>query len=201
MLTALTERRARRAFAPTPVPGDTLERLWKAVSLAPSHGNTQPVRILLAKDADVRHRLFLALSEGNRQWAGAAPVLAALVAIPSHAPPPRDRDGAEREVWAFNAGIAMGNMMAQATHEGLVAHPMTGFDEPSVRAVFGAPPDVRVLAVIAIGYAGDPRTLPEDLQARETGQQQRLPLDHLVAQDRWEERHGISARDLRGPGR
>ena len=48
LLEALAERRARRAFDPRPVPDDARESLWRAVSVAPSHGNAQSVRLLAA---------------------------------------------------------------------------------------------------------------------------------------------------------
>ncbi len=196
ILPALANRRARRAFERRPVPPDVQEVLWRAVALAPSHGNTQPSRLLVADTAETRAALFDALSEGNRNWAGAAPLLVALAADPTHDTTGKNWDGSERELWALHAGIALGNLLAQATELGLVAHPMAGFDEHSVRAVFGIPPHVRVLSVIAIGYPGDPSTLPEDLQAKENAGQQRLPLDFIVG-SRWSEELGASARERR----
>ncbi|MGK2965503.1 MAG: nitroreductase family protein, partial [Tepidiformaceae bacterium] len=80
---------------------------------------------------------------------------------------------------------------------GLVAHPMAGFDESSVRATFTAPGDVRILAVVAIGYPGPVEQLPEDLQRAETRPQDRIPLESLVVHDRWQAHHAVSARDLR----
>jgi nitroreductase len=198
ILPALADRRARRAFDPCPVPDDVQEALWRAVQAAPSHGNAQPTRILVAQSPEVRQALIEALSEGNRAWAPAAPLLAAVAAIPTHDTVMSNRDGSERHLWPFHAGIATGNLLAQATALGLVAHPMAGFDEPSVRAAFGAPDEVRILAVVAIGYPGAVETLPEDLQRAEARPQDRLPLDHLVVHDRWDPGlHGASARDLR----
>jgi nitroreductase len=197
LIPALRDRRARRAFAPDRVPADVQQALWRAVSLAPSHGNTQPVRLLVATTTDAHDALTAALSDGNRGWAGPAPLLVAIAAVPSHDITPENRDGSRRELWAFHAGIATGNLLAQATALGLTAHPMAGFDEASVRAVFGAPEDVRVLAVVAIGYPGPVASLPEDLQAKEEAPQERLPLSVLVVEDRWTEEHGISARELR----
>jgi nitroreductase len=193
----LSARRARRSFESRPVPDDLQESLWKAVALAPSHGNNQPVRVLVAAREPARKALFQALSPGNQTWAGAAPLLFAIAAIPAHDHVAEDRDGTQRELWAYHAGIATGNLMAQATALGLIAHPMAGFDEPAVRAVFGAPDPVRILAVVAAGYEGPISNLVPELQQRESAPQRRLPLDHLVAVDHWEERHGVSMREWR----
>ena len=197
LLPALSQRRARRAFASTPVSAETEALLWRAVAVAPSHGNTQPTRVLIARASATRTSLVQALSPGNRQWAAAAPLLLALAAVPKHDAPQPNSDGSVRELWAFNAGIAAGNLMAQATDLGLIAHPMAGFDEVAARAVFSAPTEVRILAVFALGYPGTVKSLPEDLQARETAAQDRLPTEHFVADDRWLSRLDLSARDFR----
>lgn len=194
VIDALRMRRARRAFAPREVPPDVERALWEAVRLAPSHGNAQPTRVLVARSPEVRAALEAALSPGNRNWAPAAPLLCAIAALPAVDYPVENFDGSTRELWAFHAGIATGNLLAQATAMGLVAHPMGSFDEPAARRAFGAPDDVRILAVVAIGYPGDPATLPDDLRAKEEAAQWRLPLELIVVEDRWSSDHAIEAR-------
>ena len=140
--------------------------------------------------------MVAALSEGNRVWGAEAPLFVAITTRP-------DADALAkpgtvgRDAWSFDAGIATGNLLAQATALNLVAHPVAGFDEASVRAAFGAPDDLRVLAVVAIGIPGEVESLPDDLQARETAPQWRIPIDVLVASESWSERNGLSARELR----
>jgi nitroreductase len=197
ILPALANRRARRAFDPRPVPAAEQELLWHAASVAPSHGNSQTTRLLVASSPATRDALIRALSEGNRSWAGAAPLLVAVAALPGQATPHVNSDGSERELWGFQAGLVTGNLLAQATEVGLIAHPMAGFDEVAARAAFGAPGDVRVLVVVAIGYPGTVESLPEDLQKRETGPQERIPLANLVVLDRWTAEHALTARELR----
>ena len=193
LIEALAGRRARRAFDRRAVPGETRELLWRAVSVAPSHGNVQSARLLVAESEAVRASLLAALSEGNRNWAPAAPLLVALGSMPDHEH--ADSYGEERALWSFHAGIAAGNLMAQATALGLTAHPMAGFDEAGIRAAFGAPGELRVLVVFAIGFPGPAESLPEDLRKREQREQRRQPLDRLVATDRWGERNSQPARD------
>lgn len=197
VIPALTDRRARRSFDPRPIPGDVQETLWRSVSVAPSHGNAQPVRLLVAESSGVREALIAGLSDGNRGWAAASPLLVVIAAMPAHDAAMEGSDGSRRELWAFHAGIAAGNLMAQATALGLVAHPMAGFDEPAVRAAFSAPADLRILTPVAIGYPGPVSALPEDLQRREASAQERIPLDILVVTDHWTDDHGVSARELR----
>ncbi len=193
LLEALTARRARRAFAQRDVPVEMQELLWRAVSVAPSHGNVQTVRLLVAASQAARDGVAAALSEGNRQWAPAAPLLVALGSLPQHER--AESYGVERGLWSFHAGIAAGNLMAQATSLGLIAHPMAGFDEEAIRASFAAPDSLRILVVFAIGFPGAAESLPEDLQRRERREQRRQPLERLVAIDRWDDANGQPARD------
>ncbi len=197
LLDALSQRRARRAFDSRPVPADIQELLWRAVSVAPSHGNTQPTRILVADAETIRAAVIAALSDGNRQWAPPAPLLFAIAAMATHDSVQTGSDGSTRELSVFNAGIAAGNLLAQATAFGLTAHPMAGFDEPAVRTAFAAPLELRVLAVVAAGYPGDTASLPQDLADRENRPRERLPLSHIVAHDRWDAEMALSPRDLR----
>lgn len=195
VLPALGERRARRAFAEEHPDLEQEEALWEAVGAAPSHGNVQPTRLLIPRQPAVRDALIAALSEGNRTWASRAPLLVGLGVLPGHE---YTRSyGDDRALWALHAGIALGNLMAQATAMGLVAHPMAGFDEAEVRQAFDCPDELRVLVVVAIGFPGDPASLPPDLRQREGVDPGRIPLSQLVVEDRWREEHGISARELR----
>jgi nitroreductase len=197
LLPALADRRARRAFDARPVDAQDEALLWQAASVAPSHGNSQATRLLIARSTETRAAVIDALSQGNRSWATAAPLLAAVGAIPTHGSPQVNSDGSERELWGFQAGILTGNLMAQATALGLIAHPMAGFDEVAVRRAFDTPDDIRILVVLAIGYPGDPTALPEDLQKREAAPQERIPLANLLVEDRWTSEHSVSARELR----
>lgn len=195
LLPALKDRRARRALSSREVPEPLQQLLWKAVAVTPSHGNSQPWRILVANSPETRAKLNQALSEGNKSWALTAPLLIGLAANPAHA---RAKSyGPDRSLWSFDSGIATGNLLAQATAVGLIAHPMSSFDEDVARDAFGAPAEVRVLALLAIGFPGPPENLPADLQEKEAAPQDRLPLTNLVAVDKWGPEHSLSARELR----
>ena len=87
-------------------------------------------------------------------------------------------------------------MLAQATAMGLIAHPMTSFDEVVARQAFAASEDIRVLALIAIGFPGTLESLPLDLQGKESAPQERLPIANLVAVDTWTPENGLNARDV-----
>ena len=197
VIDAIRLRRARRAFESRAVPAEVQATLWEAVSLAPSHGNNQPVRLVVAQGPEPHEALVCALSDGNRGWAGAAPLLVAVLVDPAHDVAAPNRDGSSRELWPMHAGIALGNLLAQATAMGLIAHPLAGFDEAAVKEALGIPDGVRVATVVAIGYQGAAASLVADLQQRETAARKRLPMEYVVSIDHWDARQAVSARAYR----
>lgn len=197
VIDVLKNRRAKRSFDSRPLPPEVEDVLWRAASIAPSQGNNQPVRLLIGRAGPGRERLEKALVPGNQTWAPKAPLLVGIAAHPGHDLTVRNSDGSERDVWGFDAGLMAAHLMTQATALGLVAHPMAGFDEVGVREAFGAPPELRVLAVMAIGYPGEPEALPEGLRAKEVEPQRRLPLSHLLVTDGWRDEHAVSWKEYR----
>ena len=82
-------------------------------------------------------------------------------------------------------GMAVGNMLAQATAMGLQAHQMAGFDRNAARGRLGIPERHEPVAAIALGYPGDPDDLPEDLRERELTPRERRPVEEFVFSGRW----------------
>ncbi|MAG36130.1 MAG: hypothetical protein CL878_07795 [Dehalococcoidia bacterium] len=74
---------------------------------------------------------------------------------------------------------------AQATSMGLMAHQMAGFHRDRAREVFAIPVGHEPVNVIAVGYPGDPSTLPDDLQRRERRPRERKSLAEFVYAGRW----------------
>src|SRR6185437_14290708 len=68
-----------RSYADKPVDEDVLNRLFEAARWAPSSGNNQPWRFIVAKTEADLEKFYPILMEGNLVWAKNAPVLAILV--------------------------------------------------------------------------------------------------------------------------
>ncbi len=154
----------------------TLSRLAEAAHLAPSWSNSQSWRWIMVDESPVLDEVRGALAEGN-YWAHKAPALAVLVSAEKLSP----TQSHNRPYWAFNAGLSAMNLMLQAVEEGLIAHPMAGFDPPSVRRALGIPEDYTVLVVISLGYPGDPAQLRPHHQELEGQDRVRLPLERVLA--------------------
>lgn len=178
VLDVLADRWSPRAFAADETIDETrLASALEAARWAPSANNTQPWRFVVARRGTEAHaQVHDSLVGFNQAWAGDAAVL--IVAVAENA----DAEGNPRGFAAYDLGQAVAHLSVQAHHDGLHVHQMGGFDHDAVREAFGLEDRFEPLTVIALGPIGDPSTLPEVLQERESAPRARRPLvDSLIA--------------------
>ncbi len=173
----LQKRWSPRAFSAQPITEEMIMTLFEAARWAASSGNEQPWRFIYATQAQPErfHALLACLNEGNQVWAKAAPVLILTLVKTRSA-----RSGRPNRYAWHDLGLAIGNLTVQASALGLYVHQMGGFSAEKARAAFALPDDIEPVTVIAVGYLGDPNTLPADLRERELAPQQRKPLAELI---------------------
>jgi nitroreductase len=178
----LRRRWSPRDFSDRKVEPDTLRSLLEAARWAPSSYNEQPWSFIVAtKEDQVEYgRLLSCLVEGNIQWAQRAPVLMVSVARLSF-----EENGKANRHAFHDVGQAVANLTVQATALGLMVHQMAGFYPEKVRELYGIPDEYEPAAGIALGYPGDPNSLPEGLRKRELTPRERKPLTELVFTVRW----------------
>lgn len=178
----LQRRWSPRAFAGRAVEPEKLRSLMEAARWAPSSFNEQPWSFIVAtKEEPVEYeRLLGCLVEGNMQWARNAPVLMLSLAKLHF-----DRNGQPNRHAFHDVGLAVENLVLQATALGLAVHQMAGFHVEKARELYGVPEGVEPVAAIAVGYPGDPESLPEPLRERERAPRNRKPLDAFVFSGSW----------------
>jgi len=181
VLDLLWRRKATHAIAGRPVEPEKIEAVLEAARLAPSCRNNQPWRFLILDEPEALDKGRATLSEGNR-WALTAPLL--VVAYSRSDLDCRARDG--REFYMFDLGLAVENLMLEATELDMVARPMAGFSQRRLKAAFGIPGTCVVAVVIAIGYEGDVFTLNERDRRSSCAPRQRRPLAEMVRFNRLE---------------
>jgi nitroreductase len=180
VLVAIRERKSTRAFSSRTVGPEVVRRALYAARWAPSSGNQQPWRWVIVTNSPTRAGLDTALNPGNL-WAKRAPVLAALV---SH--PHLDHQLDSRDYFLFDSGLSAMCFILQCVHEGLVAHPLVGFNEQKAREALGTPPDYRVIVIVAVGYPGNPDTdADEATRHKDTKQRTRFPGHIVVHNELW----------------
>lgn len=178
----LKRRWSPRAFGERAVEADKLRSLFEAARWAPSSNNEQPWRFIVAtRDHETEwNRLLACVAEGNRKWAFRAPVLILSVASLNF-----ENDSKPNRHALHDAGLASENLVLQATALGLTAHQMAGFDVEKARIDLKIPAGYEPVAMIAVGYPGDPASLPDRLRERELLPRVRRPISEWTYSGQW----------------
>ncbi len=178
----IRERWSPRAFADKPVPQGVLRSIFEAARWAPSSNNEQPWAYLVATcdDNENFEKMLSVLVEFNANWAKGAPVLAIAVAELAFA-----KNNAPNRNAQYDTGAASALLSVEATAQELAVHQMAGFDPAKTRQVFGIPAGWEAIAALAIGYPGDPASLPQPLKDRELAPRTRKPIAEFVMAGQW----------------
>lgn len=180
---SIRKRWSPRAFADRDVTDEELRILLEAARWAPSSYNEQPWRFLMARrtDADDFQRMLECLKEGNREWARNAPVLMLTAAKLAF-----ERTGKDNRHAFHDVGLAMGNLLNQATEMDIYVHQMAGILPDRAQEMYDVPDGYQVVAGVALGYLGEPEQLDDpDRRKAETSERNRRPLEELVFEGRW----------------
>ena len=178
----ITKRWSPYSFDSRSVPDEDLRSLFEAARWAPSSYNEQPWNYIVAKKENPEEfqRLLSCLVEGNQVWAKAAPVLALGIAKLRFA-----RDDQPNRAAIHDLGLAAGNLVVEATARGLWVHQMIGILPDKAREIYAIPEGYEPMTGIAIGYAGDPKALPEGLRERDLARRPRKPLKEFIFSQTW----------------
>jgi len=189
-----TTRAMRRLDSSRPVSDDDLKLILEAASMAPSGGNSQPVRWLVVRDPELRRRIGEIYSGVARRtflgnYAEAAktdPAIAKMLDSALHladhlgeAPvllipcAPKDRVRIEGAVFP-----AIQNLMlaARALGLGTTLTSVHRDDEDPVKRLLGIPADIQTYAIIPVGHPLGRWGVPA-----------RLPVEEMSYADRWGE--------------
>jgi nitroreductase len=173
----IRDRWSPRAFADRSVDRETIGSLLEAARWAASCFNDQPWSFIVAprEDEAAFAKALSCLVPGNQAWAQHAPLLLLSLARSTFG----HNGTPNRHAW-HDVGAATAQMALQATSLGLYIHPMAGIDVERIRSEYQLPENVDPVAAIAVGWLGDPATLPEKLEKSERGARSRKSLEEVV---------------------
>ena len=180
ILYEIAARRAKRAISTQEVPQEVMQRLMTAATYAPSCANKQPWRFIVIHAPEALAKARPALAEGN-YWAKKAPLLVLLATKPDL--DCQIKDG--REYALFDVGMAAENLMLQAVKEGLIAHPIAGFDPAQLKADFGIPAEYNLIMVIVVGFPGAETELNAKHLELEHSARDRKPETDVIMYNGW----------------
>jgi nitroreductase len=178
----LSERWSPRAFDSRAVEPEKLRSLFEAARWAASSYNGQPWYFIVATrdDPENFNRVLESFVEFNQGWAKTAPVVGLSVAGLKF-----ENNGQPNRHAFHDVGQAAANLALQATSLGLQIHQMAGILPDKARELFSIPEGYEAVAGFALGYPGDPASLPDHLRERELAPRVRKPLKSFVFQGKW----------------
>ncbi len=181
----IAKRWSGRAYdASKQVSHEQIIALLEAARWAPSCFGDEPWRFIVwNKQADEKawQQAFDCVVPNNQTWVKNSPVLILVCAgtLFGHNQSPNR--------WAqYDTGAAAENLCLQATHLGLMAHQMGGFNADKAREKFNIPAQFTPMAMISVGYVGDANDLPDELKARELAERKRKALGELFFEGVWD---------------
>jgi nitroreductase len=173
----IRNRKSIRAFAPQLVETEKINSLFEATRWAPSSTNEQPwLYIYATKDqSELWDKLFESLNTGNKSWAKDAPLLILSLARRNFSRFPGANAYALYDLGAANSFLSL-----QAVEIGLQVRQMAGFHSEMARKNLNIPDDYEIGVFMAVGYPGDPGSLPENLKLREQAPRERFLQQEFV---------------------
>ena len=177
----LAQRWSPRAFSEQLIDRQTIGSLFEAARWAPSGGNGQPWAFIIAsrENPEEFERLLACISPFNAEWAKDAALLGIAVAQTT-----RD-DGKPSPLAPFDLGLAMQNLLIQATSHGVYLHILGGFSSDQARATYAIPETHTPCCAFVAGYFGNPENLSERVRERELAPRARKPLAGFVFGNEW----------------
>lgn len=151
-------RQSVRKYRPTPVEKEKLDRLIEAVRLAPSASNSQPWKLIIVDQPELKAKVARATFDrmvSMNEFAPEAPVLAVLVIEKPRLVTQIGGWLKNREFPLIDNGIAAAHFCLQAAELGLGTCMIGWFDEKAVKQLLGIPRKSRIGLVITLGYAAD----------------------------------------------
>ncbi len=108
------------------------------------------------------------LNDGNKIWVKDAPLLILSLARKAFL-----RNGFPNAYAMYDLGGANALLALQAVSLGLQTRQMAGFNRDTARELLNIPDSLELGVFIAVGYPGDPETLPEILKVKEQAPRER----------------------------
>ena len=167
VLEAIKKRQSVRSYQDKKIPEEIIQYILEAGRLAPSAKNGQPWKFIVVKDKNLKEKLVPACK--SQKFVGEAPVV-----IVGCATNPNYKMGNGEYSYALHLAIAMDHMSLEATSLGLGTCWIGAFYQDQVKEVVDVPEEVRVVALMSVGY-------PKELGVKRG----RKPLSEIICYDKY----------------
>lgn len=147
VMRAIAMRRSVRAYDSGPIPGPTIQKLTQALQFAPSACNLQPWRFVLVQESSLRRQVAAACKK--QMWIADAPLTVVACGWPERA---YRAMGGKYSSLDVDLAIALDHLSLAAVAEGLGTCWIGAFDEEALKQLLNIPSEVRVVALMPVGY-------------------------------------------------
>lgn len=174
---AITGRRSIRKYKTDPIPDSILEQIFESARWAPSWANTQCVRFVVIKDAEMKQKLQNTLSATNpaRNAMLQAPVIIAAFAETKKAGYKKGEAVTDKNEWfMFDTALALHNITLTAYSLGLGTVHVGFFNAKEVGTLLNIPEDMAVVELMPLGYSDETPNAPA-----------RKSLSEIVFHEKW----------------
>jgi 5,6-dimethylbenzimidazole synthase len=203
---AIYERRdVRDRFLPTPIPDEVLHKLLDAAHHAGSVGFMQPWSFIVVRSLEVKEQVKALFERANGAAAEVfqgelramysriklegiceAPLNVCVTCDPTRNGPHVLGRNTIRETDVYSTCCAIQNLWLSARAEGVGVGWVSIFDPGELRALLRIPSHVIVVSYLCLGYVSE--FLPRP-QLETIGWLPRLPIDDLIFENHWGEKH------------
>jgi nitroreductase len=168
VLDAIKKRKSVRNYLNQTIEEDKLLAILEAGRLAPSASNRQEWRFIIVKDQEVKKKL--AEAANKQSFVGqASVVIVACAETDEHVM----RCG--QPCYPIDVAIALDHITLAAVELELGTCWIGSFYESKVKQILGIPEEIRVVALMPLGYPSD----------SSVANKKRLPLDYIVKYEHW----------------
>lgn len=147
VMQAITTRRSVRGYDSRPIPDPVLNNLRQALWAAPSACNLQPWRFVMVQKTSMRQQVAAACKK--QMWMAEAPLIVVACGWPEKA---YRAMGGKFSSLDVDLAIALDHLSLAAVAEGLGTCWIGAFDEEALKQMLTIPKDVRVVALMPVGY-------------------------------------------------
>jgi nitroreductase len=180
ILEIIKERWSPYSFSSAPVEEFKLKAMFEAAGYAPSCNNEQPWMFVYAtQDNKIVFDDFIGfLTDSNKVWVkNSYTIVISLARIKFSYNNKPNR-------YAFHdTGMAVANLLLQASALDIYVHQMGGFSVEKVREYFKLPDDIEPVAMMAVGYLGEGESLTPDLLKRDETRRPRKSVNEYTFKD------------------
>lgn len=144
---AVKNRRSVRSFSDKAISAEVLEKMKQVLRYAPSACNFQPWRFVIVTDQKLRGGLAKAACD--QLWMAQAPVIVVACGFADQA---YKKMGGRGNSIDIDLAIALDHLTLAAVEEGLGTCWIGAFREEEVKSLLNVPGNVKVVAMIPLGY-------------------------------------------------